>query len=65
MKELLPHHAENHGLAPGPGRASKLLTPICFIESEGGKNCFARIAIPFALRFEAHSRLKIGANLLL
>jgi hypothetical protein len=24
MKESVPHHAENHGLAPGPGTASKL-----------------------------------------
>jgi hypothetical protein len=37
MKEFVPHHAENHGLAPGPGRASKFLTFICFIESEGGQ----------------------------
>jgi hypothetical protein len=35
MKESVPHHAENHGLAPGPGTAFKLWTLICFLESEG------------------------------
>jgi hypothetical protein len=28
MKESVPHHAEKHGLAPGPGKASKLWTLI-------------------------------------
>ena len=28
MKESVPHHAENHGFAPGPGKASKLCTLI-------------------------------------
>jgi hypothetical protein len=37
MKESMPHHAENHGLAPGPGKASKLWTFILFLESEGGQ----------------------------
>jgi hypothetical protein len=38
MKESMPHHAENHGLAPGPGKASKLWTFILFLESEGGQD---------------------------
>jgi hypothetical protein len=40
MKESVPHHAENHGLAPGPGTASKLWTLICFLESEGWQVLF-------------------------
>ena len=36
-KESVPHPAENHGLAPGPGTDSKLWTLICFLESEGGQ----------------------------
>jgi hypothetical protein len=32
MKESVPHHAETHGLAPGPGKASKLW--IFFLISE-------------------------------
>jgi len=37
MKESVPHHAENHGLAPGPGTASRICTIIWFMEGDGGK----------------------------
>jgi hypothetical protein len=50
MKEFVPYHAENHVLAPGPGRASKLLTSICFIESEGGQVLFINFFAPLTAK---------------
>ena len=35
MKEPVPHHAEKHGLAPGPGTAFQQSTLVTFLESEG------------------------------
>jgi hypothetical protein len=37
MKGSVPHHAENHGFAPGPGKGNKFLTLLSFSESEGGQ----------------------------
>jgi hypothetical protein len=37
MKGSVPHHAEKHSFAPGPGKAKKLLTFLSFSESKGGK----------------------------